>query len=145
MKSIGERIKELREQNGLNQMELAKILNVHKGSVSNWENNKRTPDADMLIKIAKYFDCSIDFLLGNTDIKNSLDSFNNAGNLKNILELLSDNTNLTEKDLNNLENFSTIIDHKLKEANLSTDNMTYEEKVALADKILNILKLIENK
>lgn len=54
MKTIGERIKELREEKGINQLELSKILNVHKGSVSNWENNKRTPDADMLTKIADF-------------------------------------------------------------------------------------------
>ncbi|WP_027633344.1 helix-turn-helix domain-containing protein [Clostridium hydrogeniformans] len=67
MKTIGDRIKELREDKCLNQQELGKMFNVHKGTISNWENGKRTPDADMIIKIADYFNVSIDYLLYRTD------------------------------------------------------------------------------
>ncbi|RXM79614.1 transcriptional regulator [Clostridium tetani] len=143
MKSIGEIIKELREEEGLNQLELSKILNVHKGSISNWENNKRTPDADMLIKIADFFNCSVDYLLGNTKIRNKFeipDLFNETDklNLDLVKKMIMPNKN------NNLL-FSIMLEEKLKEANLYNDNMNNEEKVELANKILDILKLIKNK
>lgn len=143
MKSIGEIIKELREEEGLNQLELSKILNVHKGSISNWENNKRTPDADMLIKIADFFNCSVDYLLGNTKIRNKFeipDLFNETDklNLDLVKKMIMSNKN------NNLL-FSIMLEEKLKEANLYNDNMNDEEKVELANKILEILKLIKNK
>ena len=67
---FAERLNELRKNKGLNQPELAKELNVAKQTVSNWENNNRTPDNEMLIKIANYFDVSLDYLLGRTDNPN---------------------------------------------------------------------------
>lgn len=64
---LHDRIKSLRTELGLNQPELATRLKVSKQTVSNWENGNRTPDNDMLIKIADYFNVSTDYLLGRTD------------------------------------------------------------------------------
>lgn len=60
---LNDRIKELRISNKLTQVELAAILSVSKQCVSNWENNNIQPSVDMLIKIAKYFSVSTDYLL----------------------------------------------------------------------------------
>ena len=60
---LNERIKELRIAGGLTQVELASDLNVTKQCISNWENNNIQPSVDMLIKIAKYFCVSCDYLL----------------------------------------------------------------------------------
>ena len=48
-------------------MELAKELFVTKQCVSNWENGNIIPSVEMLIKIAKYFSVSTDYLLGLDD------------------------------------------------------------------------------
>lgn len=60
---LNDKIKELRISNGMTQVELATALNVSKQCVSNWENNNILPSIDMLIKIAKYFSVSTDYLL----------------------------------------------------------------------------------
>ncbi|MBR4021955.1 MAG: helix-turn-helix transcriptional regulator [Ruminococcus sp.] len=65
---FGERIKELRLNLGLNQVEFSKLLNVTKQSVSNWENNNILPSIDMLINISKKFSVSADYLLGLSEI-----------------------------------------------------------------------------
>lgn len=57
-------IKQLRVVRGLSQVELAKILHVTKQTVSNWENGNIVPSVEMLMKIAKYFSVSTDYLLG---------------------------------------------------------------------------------
>lgn len=57
-------LKELRQQRNLSQKELAKILNVSTGTVGNWEAGSREPDFTMTLKIADYFDVSLDTLLG---------------------------------------------------------------------------------
>lgn len=62
---FNERLKELREEQGLLQADLAKILSVSKSTVSDWEIGRNQPSYDMLIDIARYFDVSIDYLLGN--------------------------------------------------------------------------------
>ena len=61
---LGEKIKSLRVSNGLSQVEMAKIFGVTKQSVSNWENENIMPSIDMLVKIAKFFAVSTDYLLG---------------------------------------------------------------------------------
>ncbi|MGN0106306.1 MAG: helix-turn-helix domain-containing protein [Hominilimicola sp.] len=61
---LNERIKELRTAKGLTQVDLARELNVSKQCISNWENNNIQPSIDMLVKIAKYFHVSTDYLLG---------------------------------------------------------------------------------
>ncbi|MBQ7131613.1 MAG: helix-turn-helix transcriptional regulator [Oscillospiraceae bacterium] len=66
---FGERIKELRLSLGLNQVEFGKQLNVTKQSVSNWENGNIQPSIDMLVKIAKSYQVSTDYLLGLDDRK----------------------------------------------------------------------------
>lgn len=67
MNTLGQKIRELRIEKGLEQKELATILQVHKGTISNWENDKRSPDNEMLSKISTYFDVPVDYLLGKID------------------------------------------------------------------------------
>ena len=59
-----ERIKELRNSLGINQVEFGRKLNVTKQCVSNWENGNIQPSIDMLIRIAVTFSVSADYLLG---------------------------------------------------------------------------------
>ena len=66
------RIKELRKEINMTQSELAKKLNVAQNTISNWENESRDVDNESLVKLSEIFDVSVDYLLGKTDIKNSL-------------------------------------------------------------------------
>ena len=66
---LSEKIRELRKSHRISQVELAQVLCVTKQSVSNWENDNIQPSIDMLIKIAKYFSVSTDYLL---DLDNKL-------------------------------------------------------------------------
>ncbi len=60
---LNEVIKKLRTAHGLTQVELAYALGVSKQCVSNWENDYIQPSIEMLIKIAKYFKVTTDYLL----------------------------------------------------------------------------------
>lgn len=66
-----DRFKEQRLKSGVNQVELAKIFNVSKQTVSNWESGKRKPDTDTIFKLANFFGVTTDYLLGND--KNNTD------------------------------------------------------------------------
>ena len=61
---INEMIRKLRKDFNISQVELASKLGVTKQCVSNWENDNILPSIEMLIKIAKYFNVSTDYLLG---------------------------------------------------------------------------------
>ena len=69
MSKFPTRLKELREEKGLLSKDFAKIMNVEPATITNWEKGNRFPKDDVLIKIADYFDCSTDYLLGRTDDK----------------------------------------------------------------------------
>ena len=60
---LGEQIRKLRLARNISQVQLAQKLDVSKQSVSNWENNNIFPSVEVLVKIAKFFGCSTDFLL----------------------------------------------------------------------------------
>lgn len=66
-----ERFKYLREEKGLSQNKLAKEFNVSRQSISNYENGLRFPnDEKLIINIANYFNVSLDYLFGKTNIRN---------------------------------------------------------------------------
>ncbi|MDY4676119.1 MAG: helix-turn-helix transcriptional regulator [Candidatus Borkfalkiaceae bacterium] len=64
---FSDRLKELRHEKGLNQIELAKQLGVSNGIISLWENNLREPGMYSLVQIAVFFDVSVDYLVGLRD------------------------------------------------------------------------------
>lgn len=60
------RIRELREERGLKQGELATALGIRQNTLSTWETGRYEPDNDMLQKLAEYFDVTVDYILGRT-------------------------------------------------------------------------------
>ena len=63
------RIKELRRLKGIKQLDIAKLLKVSQQTVSTYENGTRDPDTDSIKILADYYEVSIGYLLGQTDIE----------------------------------------------------------------------------
>ena len=61
---MSEKLRNLRRDFNISQVELANKLCVTKQCVSNWENDNILPSVEMLIKLAKFFNVSTDYLLG---------------------------------------------------------------------------------
>lgn len=81
--NFGNKVKILRKEMNMTQTELADKLNIGKTTVSNYETNYSTPDNDMLLKLSSVFNVSVDYLLGNSDIKNPYNTEENVES-KNI-------------------------------------------------------------
>ena len=62
-----DRLKEIREDKDLSQKDIAKVLNVSQVAYSYYEIGKRQIPIDLLKKLAKYYNVSIDYLLYLTD------------------------------------------------------------------------------
>lgn len=72
---LGKRIELERTRLGLNQIELAKKLNLSSSaSISQYESGDRMPSDDIKLKMAEIFDCSVDYLLGKTDSRKTASS-----------------------------------------------------------------------
>lgn len=61
------RLKQLRKEKGISQVKLAMDLSVNQNTISRYENGEREADYNMLIKIADYFNVSVDYLLERTE------------------------------------------------------------------------------
>ncbi len=64
------KLKKLRQQKGISQLKLALDLSTNQNTISRYESGKREMDYATLIKIADYFDVSIDYILERTDNPN---------------------------------------------------------------------------
>lgn len=64
MNNFKDRLKELRVEHGLTRKQFANELFVSERLISYWENGQRECDFDTLIKIANFFEVSVDYLLG---------------------------------------------------------------------------------
>lgn len=69
---LGERISELRKRKKMTQKQLAEYLSVSLNSVSLYERNLSTPDDEMKVQIARFFNVSMDYLMGTSDQETAL-------------------------------------------------------------------------
>ena len=65
------RIKELRNEKGLLQSDVAKYIGKSERLVGFYENGERDPNTDTLLKLSELFDVSVDYILGKSDSKDS--------------------------------------------------------------------------
>ena len=90
MLNPGEIIAELRVDKGMNQEQLANVLNVSRSTLANWEVGNRSIDVETLVVIADYFQVSCDYLLGRTKHKYNfaLENEKNVDAIMSIYETL---------------------------------------------------------
>lgn len=67
--AFAERLKELRKQAHLTQVELAKRLGIGQSSYADWERGKKNPTQENLVKLAQILNVSVDYLVGSTEDK----------------------------------------------------------------------------
>ncbi|URZ07562.1 helix-turn-helix domain-containing protein [Clostridium felsineum] len=60
-------LKTLRSMNGIKQEDVAKAIGISKSGYGYYEQGRSMPDPEMLLKLSKFFNVSVDYLLGNTD------------------------------------------------------------------------------
>lgn len=66
---LGSRLKELRAEKNLTQEEVATLLKIPRGTYAHYELDKRQPDNVTLLTLADFYDVTIDYLLGRTNIR----------------------------------------------------------------------------
>lgn len=71
MASLSERLKRLRAEKKESQGDLAELLSISRTSYCKYETDRHEPSVDYLIKLAKHYDVTVDYLIGNTDNRNS--------------------------------------------------------------------------
>lgn len=125
MSKFPDRLKELREKRELLGKDLAKIMGVEPATITNWEKGNRFPKYDVLIKIADYFDCSLDYLLGRTNDNSeniySRNLHSQTIKIKVNKELIYD---LTDKEVENIIRRLDAVGLNVKKLIESTKNIS---------------------
>ena len=83
------RIRDLREDRDLRQIDVAKATNIDQKTLSNYETGKTNPDSYSLIKLADFFGVSIDYLLGRVD-RNYYSEYDIINEINEIQNKLND-------------------------------------------------------
>ncbi len=89
---IGARLRNLLEQEGITQKELAKSLNISTTTLNGYIQNRRQPDAKTIIRLASYFHTTTDYIYGLTALREPQDTPYNAEerHLVNIYRAIPD-------------------------------------------------------
>ena len=66
-------LKLLRKESGISQQKLADAIGMSQQSINQYENHETEPDIMTLRKLADYFETSVDYLIGHTDIRNHIE------------------------------------------------------------------------
>lgn len=101
---LGEKLKKLREIRKITQKNLADVLGVGTSTVAMWETGGRHPDHEMLVRIADFFNVSVDSLLGRIDFSVRVDIESER------IEYMSDIEKLRDKVL---QSFNQALDEGL--------------------------------
>ena len=86
--SFADCLQELREDREITRKELAAALNISVSTLGMYEQGRREPNIDMLIKMADYFNVSLDFMVGRNLSDNSAEEVIKALNLQRQINLL---------------------------------------------------------
>lgn len=109
------RIRELRENKGIKQKDMAETLKIGLSTLSQYETGKREPDYLMLVKLADYFEVSVDFLLGKSNEKKEDIRVADSNNLSIETEIIEKYKNLSGKNQKKAEEYLDML-LKLEEA-----------------------------
>lgn len=94
---LGDRLKELREDKGMNQDQLADMLGVTRSAVSSYETNVNMPSLEIATKIADIFNVSLDYLTCRTKEMHNLNIFDKKSKAL-ILDIIKAIDNYENKD-----------------------------------------------
>lgn len=97
-----ENLRIIREKRNINQLKLALEVGVTQESISKYENDTAFPSKEILIKLADYLHCSIDYLLGRTDNPN-INKEKLSVKDEKIENLIFRYNNLSDENKNKLE------------------------------------------
>lgn len=111
---ISDRLKALRQEKDLLQKDIANYLNISTSAYGFYEQGKRTPDTQIIKKLADFFNVSVDYLLGKTDIRESAEEILNGKEPTIALHSDYEYDELPDEAKKEIENFIEYIKVKYK-------------------------------
>lgn len=97
--TLGDRLRELREEKELDQKDIAIFLKVDRTTYNKYETGNSNPDKEKLVQLSNYFDVTTDYLLGVSKLKNPERDYKESMDfVKDLMDMLNENGhNFTDK------------------------------------------------
>ncbi len=126
---FAERLKQLRSESNLRQEDLATIISMHRATIGKYETNERFPDKETLIALSKFFNVSVDYLLGITDIRLPAEELIKKGTVKvkEPTEIEKISSELSERERQELKNYANYLHTKSKLSDSSKESSATSE------------------
>ena len=138
MRQIAAKLKQLRMEKGITQMELADLMGVSYQAVSNWERGNSMPDIGKLPELAEIFSCRIDDLLGHTPEAEFIKKVDSEENVTPTPELLTETAPILKPQ--------QVADYSKKmaqEKNIALSDITLLAPFLDQETLLNLLSSID--
>lgn len=100
-----ENLKIIREKNHITQTRLSIEMEVSQELISQYELGKSTPTPSMLVKLADFFNCSTDYLLGRTNISKPVSSIISYTTNTNNINIIDKYNNLSAENKKHFESY----------------------------------------
>lgn|SRR5699024_4940594 len=130
---FGKRLKNLRKERDLTQQDIANVLGVGRATIAGYETKGKQPDYEKLNQLANYFNTSVDYLLGRTDIRKPDD--------KNNKKEIPDNFETPEEAMKFILEQNVIMGF----GGFDVYKMSDEEVIEFANELLNQLRILSYK
>lgn len=95
---FGSMLKKLRENKDLKQEDIARMMNVDRSTVGKWENGSSKPDYEKMIKLADFYNVTVDYLLGREEVET----------------IAAHQEEYTQEELDEIENFKNYVRSRRK-------------------------------
>ena len=137
--TIGDNLKQLRQQKGLTQEQLADVFGVSAQAVSRWENNTSYPDITLLPGLAIYFNTSVDAIVGMDEIRNEetlcrihteINKLVISGQTEKAVSLIRDSLKIYPNDSGLLMSLGETLAHQ------QDDPAATQEAISIAERVL---------
>lgn len=144
MNTFSSRLIDLRKQKGLTQEDLAKLLCKKRSTISGYETEGKEPDFETLCLMAKFFEVSVDYMLGNSDCRSNTDDvlYRDNTNFKKHYNALPEELKISVARL--YDDFYVMLNRDIQTANAERLNVYAELFKVLREARSDIKKHIES-
>lgn len=130
---LGNILSKLRKNKGLSQRAFANAFGISSGAVAMWETNKRLPDIETLIRLAEFYDVSLEYLLGRSEEKSGFSNKDLTQREKDLITYFHNSCNTPSLTFNDKERLTTFFPYATVLHDEEKELLEYYNELSLKD------------
>lgn len=136
--NFSQRLKELRAERSLTQAELGSHLNYKPNTISNYETGANVPSLPNLIRLAEFFDVSLDYITGCTDIKTPISRIFSSPDASDLITEILALNHIERVQIMNYMQFLSTSNQYNNQSNSNSEGNKFETPAHSRSNLLNV-------